>query len=128
MVFPQIYKIMSIIKADFDWISLLIMIGAGIIGLIKAQGKGKRTKTSPRRYTSSSEDKKVEWFNIPAKEEVIIEKQEESILAGDYYRAQTENKSDEFQPMTEEVETENTYSFDVRQAIISNEILRRPEY
>lgn len=119
---------MSIIKADFDWISLLIMIGAGIIGLIKAQGKGKRTKTSPRRYTSSSEDKKVEWFNIPAKEEVIIEKQEESILAGDYYRAQTENKSDEFQPMTEEVETENTYSFDVRQAIISNEILRRPEY
>lgn len=128
MVFPQIYKIMSIIKADFDWISLLIMIGAGIIGLIKAQGKGKRTKTSPRRYTSSSEDKKVEWFNMPAKEEVIIEKQEESILAGDYYRAQTENKSDEFQPMTEEVETENTYSFDVRQAIISNEILRRPEY
>lgn len=120
---------MSIVKADFDWISLLIMVGAGIIGLIKAQGKEKGTKVRPREHTSSSENReKVEWFNIPENEENTIEKQEESILAGDYYRAQTENKSDEFQPMTEEEETENTYSFDVRQAIISNEILRRPEY
>lgn len=120
---------MSIVKADFDWISLLIMVGAGIIGLIKAQGKEKGTKARRREYASSSENKKeVEWFNVPVNEENAIEKQEESILTGDYYGGQTENKSNEFQPMQEEEEMENTYSFDVRQAIISNEILRRPEY
>ena len=125
---------MGIVKADFDWISLLVVVVAGIIGMIKSGTK----KTShnpvdiPREYVSEMErEETVEWFNdpdIPTKFSVQ-ENREEMSMPGDSY------KETEEQPLFSSVPEENTElenealrHFNLRQAIIGSEILRRPEY
>lgn len=123
---------MGILKADFDWISLLVILVAGIIGLIKATKKEKMSGSAgiPSEHTSSSEDATVEWLNNSENNgESTIQSKKESILAGDYYGLRKGTiREEKFEQLTNEEETENTYSFDIRQAIISSEILRRPEY
>lgn len=125
---------MGIVKADFDWISLLVVVVAGIIGMIKSGTK----KTShspvdiPREYVPEMErEETVEWFNDPdiATKSSAQENREEMSMPGDSY------KETEEQPLFISVPEEDTESeneelrhFNLRQAIIGSEILRRPEY
>lgn len=135
---PQIYKNMGIIKADFDWISLLVIAVAGIIGMIKSGTKKTpdRPVNIPREYVPEmQEEETVEWFNDrdmnrknPFQEEV-----EEIMIQGDYYKQPEEHTEandplDTFIPEQENLENEELAHFNLRQAIISSEILRRPEY
>lgn len=126
---------MDIVKADFDWISLLLVVGAGVIGLIKSASK--KTPPAPGRIpppytTEANEDETVEWHTdtVSYKPETI-QTMEEEIPLSDYYKKPEKETADTntilFNP-DQETEQENRFQLDIRQAIISSEILRRPEY
>lgn len=130
---------MNIIKADFDWISLLVVVVAGVIGMIKSGTKKTQSRSIdiPREYIPEmQEEETVEWFNdIDIKENVPSQEYvEEVIVQGDYYkqpekeRSEADNSTPLFMPEKEEMENEELKHFNLRQAIISSEILRRPEY
>ena len=86
----------------------------------------------PREYVPEMErEETVEWFNAPdiATKSSVQENREEMSMPGDSY------KETEEQPLFISVPEENTESeneelrhFNLRQAIIGSEILRRPEY
>lgn len=129
---------MSIVKADFDWISLLVVVVAGIIGLIKSNTKKTTPKPvadMPRGFMSENPDEEtVEWFNNTDYAESISLQQEfeETKMQGDYYK-QPETLPEENPDFActsgdIEMEIEELKHFNLRQAIISSEILRRPEY
>lgn len=134
---------MDIIKAEFDWISLLVVVVAGIIGLIKSATKKAPARPAgiPREYTPETEkEETVEWLNdIDIKENFRENYQKaerfgEVMPEGDYYK-QPEKSMEEEKPLFEgyvelekEAEREEAHRFNIRQAVISSEILRRPEY
>ena len=103
---------MNISTAEFDWISLILVIGAGLIGWIKSNN-AKKTQVPP-------------VFEQPGQigeEEEILPNVEEYTI--------TENKDvsdDRDELPAEENEEEEHVQFDIRQAIISSEILKRPQY
>ena len=109
---------MNISTAEFDWISLILVIGAGLIGWIKSNN-AKKTQVPP-------------VFEQPGQigeEEEILPNVEEYTI--------TENKDVSDGPVmiedrnelpAEENEEEEHVQFDIRQAIISSEILKRPQY
>lgn len=128
---------MSIIKADFDWISLLVIVGAGVISMVKSMAK--KTPANPMKtphtYTPEvSEDEKVEWYvDTDYYKTETIQPIEKDILSSDYYK-QPEQETDirntisSIEIQETEEEQENVFQLDIRQAIIGGEILRRPEY
>ena len=111
---------MNISTAEFDWISLILVIGAGLIGWIKSNN-AKKTQVPP-------------VFEQPGQigeEEEILPNVEEYTI--------TENKDVSDGPVIQEIddrdelpaeenEEEEHVQFDIRQAIISSEILKRPQY
>ena len=128
---------MDILTADFDWISLLLVLGAGVFGLIKSsndQKKKRRTSLPPympqfeteeeeetedENYTLSDPVKDARYTDIFVNE-VVVPKT-------DY----CQEKTPEFEKEPEQVEEKEeiyTPHFDIRQAVISSEILKRPEY
>lgn len=131
---------MSIIQADFDWISLLVVVGAGIIGLIKSGTKKvpDGPVNLPRDFMpEEQEEETVEWFSDTAFSDKTTTKVngEETIVQGDYYKQPQERTEEELSSLysnsnPEEIELENEElkHFNLRKAIISSEILRRPEY
>lgn len=131
---------MDIVKADFDWISLLVVVIAGVIGMIKSGSRKKpgRPVDLPRQYSPEiQEEETVEWFNNTdyfdkTSSEGNIE---EIIVQGNLYERPDEQSEpvenvQEYTFTSENTEQENEElkHFNLRQAIISSEILRRPEY
>lgn len=128
---------MGIVKADFDWISLLVVVVAGIIGLIKSGTKktsGKPVHIPSEYRPGMQEEKTVEWLNdFDSKDEAAQQEYMEEIISGDYYKQPEEQPQEDsliYTPVSEEAEREEEElkHFNLRQAIISSEILRRPEY
>lgn len=120
---------MNIIRADFDWFSLLAILGAGIIGMVKARSNKTRRPqtTSPQRDYEYHEENEEEYTHEQETASSVFsmfgmditpEKNAEELTIPSLFEAETESIS---------TEAENE-DFDIRQAIISNEILNRPQY
>ena len=80
------------------------------------------------------EEKTIEWLNdFDSKDEAAQQEYMEEIIPGDYYKQPEEQPQEDsliYTPVSEEAEQEKEElkHFNLRQAIISSEILRRPEY
>lgn len=124
---------MNIITADFNWISLLIIIVATVIGMIKSNSKKeKRRPIFPEPYMEGEENEIEEDYTNPViiTEQEIISKKEK-FVPGDYYREPIQTEKQENSPIYQsdkEEKNEEYFQLDIRQAIISSEILRRPEF
>ena len=97
---------MNIITADFNWFSFLIVIIGAVIGIIKSSKKrvGQEMSEPLESIFTFEEDKKVaEILEVP-------------------------NIADTTENQEEEQEVETKRQFDIRQAIISSEILNRPHF
>lgn len=121
---------MNWITADFNWISLVLIAVAGIIGV--------------RKSRSGKSDRPFET-NLPEFDSWTAEPEEEHWDEEEWERTEATSvspeipeDSDHWSPVSPEKETpestaaeeeqEEHPSFDIRQAIISSEILKRPEF
>lgn len=120
---------MNISTAEFDWISLILVIGAGIIGWIKSNDtKKKRVPPVYEHPDWGGEEESlqnVERYTISEDQELSVEPIVQEATA-DYYRDPKISVDNDLQ--TEENEEEEHIYFDIRQAVISSEILKRPQY
>lgn len=125
---------MNIITADFNWISFVIIIVATIIGMVKSN-----TKKQPRRPDYEDPDYETEDGNVMVGDytnqdferlKVALQQKEERGLTGDYYAPINEQPAEtSLIYKDEEDENEETHTvLDIRQAIISSEILHRPQF
>ena len=129
---------MNVLQAGFDWISLLIIVIAGIIGMVKstkAQKKRQQPTFSPS-YPEEEEKPEQDWTEekeLSTYFDDLLSKtpqKEELTMPGDYYQAskpvqeEVKDTIDTF----EEDKKEEIAHFNLRQAIISSEILKRPEF
>lgn len=127
---------MNIITADFNWISFLIIVVAAIIGVVRSNAKKQSPKpvfNLPDFQEQEEEDQKIEEeYTEPVYVATFETQQEEVKLPGDYYREPKETLQEEspvHHALEEEGEEEERHAqFDIRQAIISSEILRRPQF
>ena len=112
------YSDMNIITADFNWISLLLIIGGAIFSIIKS-------------YNKKNEEK-----SLLQNTDTDIEIENESVY-DEVERYATAKKADPIPVVSIEAEEsiesdsisgEEEFQLDIRQAIIGSEILRRPEY
>ena len=113
---------MNISTAEFDWISLILVIGAGLIGWIKSNN-AKKTQVPPvfEQPGQIGEEEEI----LPNVEEYTITENKD---VSDYYRDPKVMIDDRDELPAEENEEEEHVQFDIRQAIISSEILKRPQY
>lgn len=124
---------MNIITADFNWISFLIIVVAAIIGVVRSNAKKQGPKpvfNFPDFQEEEEEDQKIEEGYTEPKYVTITEIQKEEVKPeGDYYREPKETPQEE-SPIyqAQEEEEERHAQFDIRQAIISSEILKRPQF
>lgn len=129
---------MNISTAEFDWISLLFLAGAGIIGMIKARQGGQKkmvkdifTPDLPDSYEEEEDEIPEYRKNV---QEVTEERWrtetlvEEPVPTTDYYREIVPESGLSKNFTEEETEEEVHPHFDIRQAVISSEILKRPQY
>lgn len=131
---------MSDSGSGFDWISILAIIVAGGISIIKGLSKKTKREEPPVRrepeYTYEDEEPEestiVEEYNDTVlKKEPVFSSITEPTFFGDYYKKPEPQKEEPFfghEHILEEPEEEVAYDFDIRQAIIASEILRRPQY
>lgn len=123
---------MNIITADFNWISFLIIIVATVIGMVKSNSKKQVRKPvfqEPDFQMEEDENETEEYYTTteytPLQQDIAAME-----LPGDHYRIQQEEKLQEDSPIYNETEEDNEerIRFDIRQAIISSEILKRPQF
>lgn len=125
---------MNIITADFNWISFLIVIVATIIGMVRSNVR----KVAPKPVFQDEPelepeaDMMVEVTNRFNKQEQETVQLADSSFSGKAYSVPgKDNQSKLENPVyssDSEKEQENPLQFDIRQAVISSEILRRPEF
>lgn len=123
---------MNIITADFNWISFLIIIVATVIGMVKSNSKKQVRKPvfqEPDFQMEEDENETEEYYTTteytPLQQDIAAME-----LPGDHYHIRQEEKLQEESPIYQEAEEDNEeYArFDIRQAIISSEILKRPQF
>lgn len=139
---------MNIITADFNWISLIITVIALIIGITKANSKKHSSKPvfqepdfdmkekvkTDETVEYQPEFKEIRNQRYVEPETTLFEaypQQKEEEMCGDYFTLKKE--AAKISPIyeiagEEEEQTEMQTSFDIRQAIIDSEILRRPQF
>ncbi|MEG0796503.1 MAG: hypothetical protein RR397_08395 [Odoribacter sp.] len=128
---------MIICTADLDWISIVILAIAGLGSLIKAFEK-KKQQQKPEFQQPEERDEEMldeieeEYTNYKSKVKEASYSVE-TIPSTDYYKkTMTPSLKEEKENLTllsvEEEEKEENPHFDIRQAIISSEILNRPQY
>ena len=132
---------MNLITADFNWISFLIIIVATVIGMVKSNSKKNVRKPAfpmPDFEPYQNEEEYTISDNMPIpvesfQDESAAEEPQLQVtptgLPGDHYKDSIE-KSLKDSPIYASVAEEEKESlhWDLRQAIISSEILRRPEF
>ena len=115
---------MNIITADFNWISLLLIVGGAIFSIIKS-------------YNKKNEEKSLlQNTDIEIENESDYIYQENESVYDEVERYATAKKADPIPVVSIEEEAiesdsiseEEEFQLDIRQAIIGSEILRRPEY
>ena len=121
---------MNLITADFNWISLVLIVVAGIIGMRKSRtGKSEHPSEAnlPEFEPWAAEPEEEHWdekeWERPEEVSVSPEIPEDSD-----HLSQVCPEKDLPESTTTEEEQEEHPSFDIRQAIISSEILKRPEF
>ena len=130
---------MSDSGSGFDWISILAIIVAGGISIIKGLSKKTKREEPPvwrePEYTYEEEEEEPEERTIVEEYNDIVLKKESvpSAVAGptffgDYYKTPKVPEEDILHILQEEPEEEPVHDFDIRQAVIASEILRRPQY
>ena len=81
---------MNISTAEFDWISLLFLAGAGIVGMIKARQGGQKKMVKDIFAPDQSNSYEEEEDEIPEYRKNVVEVTEalveEPVPATDYYR------------------------------------------
>ena len=103
----------------FDWIYLLMALVAGGLSMIKSLSKKKPIPSHP--HPAEEIDEEEEW-----PEENRIEATETEILkGGDYYKEKLAMKHTESEEPRETTEEEGDFQFDLKKAILYNEILNR---
>lgn len=123
---------MNIITADFNWISFLIIIVATVIGMVKSNSKKQVRKPvfqEPDFQMEEDENETEEYYTTT--EYTPLQQDHTAMeLPGDHYRVRQEEKLQEESPIYNETEEDNEEHarFDIRQAIISSEILKRPQF
>ena len=119
---------MNISTAEFDCISLILVIGAGLIGWIKSNN-AKKTQVPPvfEQPGQIGEEEEIEGYTITENKDVSDEPVIQEVVA-DYYRDPEVMIDDRNELPAENNEEEEPVQFDIRQAIISSEILKRPQY
>lgn len=128
---------MSESNTGFDWFSVLAILVAGGISVVKAMSNKSKQRTAARsrgipeyreeheEYTESGESMIDDYTNPYYKEQ----DSEKPILGGDYYSASSDISAEDNASLDLPEESEQRHAdFDLRQAIISSEILRRPQY
>ena len=111
---------MNIITADFNWIAFMIVIIGVVIGIVKSNGK-KVEQKAVFTFDDEYEDESENTINI---QDSHIENQHESELVTSEENPVIVNPTD----IQEEQQFETKSQFDIRQAIISSEILNRPNF
>lgn len=121
---------MNLITADFNWISLVVLVIAGVIGMVKSKSSKPRQKpVFPFPDFEPYPAEEEESYTCSEEQEEIKKDWRQSELAGDYYRKEeTMPITDSPVYATPEEEEEYRPQLDLRQAIISSEILKRPEF
>ena len=116
---------MNISTAEFDWISLILVIGAGLIGWIKSNN-AKKTQVPPvfEQPGQIGEEEEI----LPNENKDVLDGPVIQEIVADYYRDPKVMIDDRDELPAEENEEEEHVQFDIRQAIISSEILKRPQY
>lgn len=118
---------MDISFAGFDWISVLIIVVAGIMGLVKSTNANKK-KPHPvfSMPFEEEEEEEDEGYTSPMEYKITESSDMESVVSDDYYpEKQPANRPESPENAEEEIQAP---AFDIRQAIISSEILKRPEF
>ena len=113
---------MNIITADFNWFSFLIVIIGAVIGIIKSSKKrvGQEMSEPLESIFTFEEDESADSTEV--REEI---KEEDKKVAE---ILEVPNIADTTENQEEEQEVETKLQFDIRQAIISSEILNRPHF
>lgn len=111
---------MNIITADFNWIAFMIVIIGVVIGVVKSNGKRVEQKVV-FTFDDEYEDESENTINT---QDNHIENQHESELVTAEENPVIVNSTD----IQEELQFETKSQFDIRQAIISSEILNRPNF
>lgn len=120
---------MNISTAEFDWISLLFLAGAGLIGVIRAKQGGQKKMVkdifAPDLPDSYEEEEIPEYRGHTGE----VREENGYTETSDYYRERVPASDLSVNFAGEETDQEEDYPhFDIRQAIISSEILKRPQY
>lgn len=120
-----------------DWIYLLMALVAGGVSVIKSLSK---KKVAPSRPQPREEIEEEEWTDEEGEwgaEPIIIEEytdyykkraeamETELVKGGDYYNKKLAVSRTEPESSTEMTEEEEDFQFDLKKAILYNEILHR---
>lgn len=141
---------MEIVHCDFDWGSIVAILIAGGIGLAKhLSSKNRRQETRiltqetlPEEEMTVAEYKRSIYSPVSESfsRDIFLEEEDEDekidepeIMPGDYYYNEPLPKKEISIPpdsplFQEQTEEEEVYDFDIRKAIISSEILKRPQF
>lgn len=121
---------MNVITADFNWFSLLILVIAGVIGIVKSMNANKQGRQPAFELPDFGEEKDTLEEYINPEFEPRDYQQSNSNQSFDYDVTKNEVGiiNEPLIMQTEDEEPATQPEFDIRQAIISSEILRRPEF
>lgn len=124
---------MNVSLAGFDWISLLLIVIAGIIGLVKSSNAQKKRQQPifPKPYREEDDIETNDEGNYATPEftgntETISTPMPEPLFSTDYYRKREPEKKNTL--IVDDDDDDEVPQLDIRQAIISSEILKRPEF
>ena len=125
---------MNIFRADFDWISLLFLAIAGIIGM--AKGNKNKKKAMAPEGTFYPEAMKEEEYIPLVKEECNVSEERYTTFNFNEEIPELPNMSNYYQDPKPEPESscplqslqEEETDFDLRQVIVVSEILKRPQF
>lgn len=135
---------MNLITADFDWISIVITLVAVIAAFNKPKAKKNGKIPEPTTTDWGTElqedemeepeeyenDDKIEYETLEGRFAVVEEQPQPSFsaeLPGDYYRPK-ESLSEVTADTGEEKNDTELFQWDLRKAVLSSEILKRPEF
>lgn len=121
---------MNVITADFNWFSLLILVIAAVIGIIKSMNANKQGKKPAFELPDFGEEKDIleEYINPEFETKDCQQLNPNQSFDYDVTKKEVEIINEPFIMQTEDEETATQPEFNIRQAIISSEILRRPKF
>lgn len=125
---------MNIITADFNWLSFLIMVVGITIGIVKSnkksieQSKPRQAPVFPFEEDDDENYALTNQITEEEKSEEILESLNDRQWSPIMETTTEESLTDSLKNTQDEQDEEVKKVFDIRQAIISSEILNRPNF